>query len=1208
MKNINHGQPNIRGINYQQWAAIALFLQYCKFNDFKYIHLEPKKDKDFNLKLERQTLICEAKNRQKALSHSLLLSILKDIQKNKPLSESIKILVVCNKVSNTLLSDVKNYKYWTDKIKLKFERYSNKELSLLPFVDFWIIDQEKLKSLVYALFEDTLNYWLPEKMMSEKLKSILIDKFYDGSAVGKKYYKNEFIKFINENRKKIIEQSTLFNNKFSDLNSQFENIIIAARDNKKPKFGEFELASLSAQANKFLFLLDRLKEKKLALSAWGKLWNLINIHPFYFRIFDIFNKNISNEKNKKYILKYIMGHTKTIRKFYQSGFFDIDVVKTTKKILEDDKDNKFIEDVFEIVKKLITERGNDFFYLKTQRDSSWELSEITKTLQKIYEKANIELKEKIYKLIINAFNLIKDEGEFDHYVPREVFQIVETWLSNNFKDRFAIFIKELSNQYAKFYKKFGENLKFKGWEHMGSGVSFSGSYHISDRHFVSYVLAPAINKFYDQNKDRGWNFILSNCVTKTENVSVDKPDFLNRAVCQIVLNRYAEKDPKISNEAFDILSEFILSRNGIPHKSDLIYQILIGLDIPDDKKLKLVKVSTDKYKAPISVFVEQIISDLVKKEDKEAKEILIDWFNNPEYYKKIQFDSNVIQNIKNALEADLYFGIKLFNTFINSKFFIEEYDSFDVYEFARILHSILKKSFGTGKEILIKLMREKKLTKNQQILLCYSILQNPNNPEKDKKEDLIRIYGEFVNKFLDSLDNDIDKIYNRIDHSNAREAFIQFAEKLTINKEMEKALRIVEVFINDPDPFLPGKDPEDKEAVYNEHKRIVNGEKSPTITSIRGWCSWVLMKCSVLAGRDYIKKIIDLTEQLTKDENWYIKHMSCFALSQLAQARLTVLPNSVLLNNKDILFFGKNTKEALIRAKKVEDIAFDLLEDMSNGSNNVKKVLGESVLSVFDQMRALSEKDVLRFIKLIKKFPDEVIAKAGPLLIFFAEFRKNAFKDWKWAIPGHYDYLKPGQYNSGRIEKEVFKIIDDLKPEERFSFGASCERMIRENDSKSKDAEKYFEIAYRYLKRISKDYHENTLRIIYNSIQEGIQKDWHFNKWLDLYLNCLEKENKYYKDNLNEDNVMKMSWWPYYENSKILELIYNHKNKNEFLNALEIIVNFPKGIDIHESEAIIPLLEKFPKTNKQVKSIINKLFERNPAKYYEFRKKYLGKE
>ena len=152
MKKINHGQPNIRGINYQQWAAIALFLQYCKFNDFEYIHLEPRKEKDFNLKLEKQTFICEAKNRQKAVSHSLLLSILKDIQKNRSLTE-IKILIVSNKVSNSLLKDVKNYKYWPDRIKPKFKGYSNRELSLLPFVDFWVIDQENLKSLVYALLK-----------------------------------------------------------------------------------------------------------------------------------------------------------------------------------------------------------------------------------------------------------------------------------------------------------------------------------------------------------------------------------------------------------------------------------------------------------------------------------------------------------------------------------------------------------------------------------------------------------------------------------------------------------------------------------------------------------------------------------------------------------------------------------------------------------------------------------------------------------------------------------------------------------------------------------------------------------------------------------------------------------------------------------------------------------------------------------------------
>jgi len=37
------------------------------------------------------------------------------------------------------------------------------------------------------------------------------------------------------------------------------------------------------------------------------------------------------------------------------------------------------------------------------------------------------------------------------------------------------------------------------------------------------------------------------------------------------------------------------------------------------------------------------------------------------------------------------------------------------------------------------------------------------------------------------------------------------------------------------------QNPHDPENTYNEHKKIENGEGTPIITSVRGWCGWVLV-------------------------------------------------------------------------------------------------------------------------------------------------------------------------------------------------------------------------------------------------------------------------------------------------------------------------------------------------------------------------------
>lgn len=823
------GQSNYKGINAQVWAAMSLFLQYLRYADFSYIQLEAPEFEDFNLVFnDGHKIICESKDWKQEFGYSNLKKILSNILKKVTIGKKDEILIICTELNDDLRSRVEHMKYGSQFLAPEFKKkgFSNQQISVLDRVKFWKVQQEDNHLIVYALFSELLDFWLPEDELECKTDSILIKRIYEGSAKGKVYKREDIISEIDSMRKKASKYSGYFDDERVKIEMQLQNLIKAIKNNKAPEWASNQLSAISSKPSLMFFVVDLLSNKRIDdLRKWNDLWEMYKIYRFSFSLYKIFENNLHTEKNQNYILDFFEDNIGKIKRYYQHDFFDIDVVKIVSKILESNR-KEYPEKSFKIIEKLIANKKKDMFYLKIQKDSSWELEETAKLLLDIYQKSDSNLKKKIYLFIIDNFNLIKDEGEFDHYTPKGIFEILKIWISDDFEKKFPRFVKELINQYIKFYEKFGNKLGFNGWEHMGGGISFSGSYHISDRHFVGYVLIPAINKFYKQNEKEAWEFIKKHCITKTENVSVGSPDFLNRAVYSIVLERYKNKDKKVSDEAFKILKEFILSRKGIPHKSDLIYQALIGFDISDDKKMNLVRVSINVYKTPINVFVEQIVSNLIKNKNEEAKKILASWFDNPKYYERVRFDSNIIQNIKDAIETDFDFGISLFNSFVNSEFFINEYDSFDVYEFAKILHDILVKKFEVGMKISIDIMKRKKLSKNQQILLCHSLLQKSDNHNKDKKEDLIKIYDEFINPLLKFWDNDINTINKIIWHGNAREAFVQFAERLAINKKIEKALRIVNVFINDPDPFLPGKDPEDKEDIYNEHKRIENGGKS----------------------------------------------------------------------------------------------------------------------------------------------------------------------------------------------------------------------------------------------------------------------------------------------------------------------------------------------------------------------------------------------
>lgn len=1209
----NKGANNIKGVNYQQWAAMALFLQYLSFSDFEAINLEAPNSQDFDLLFKNKKIIGEAKGWQSNFSSTHLFRLLKNIHSNIALIDNDEILIVGSNISNNLIKNIENYKYFKNlkhHFKTKFKNNNEAELELLPRVKFWKINKKSLENLVYALFSEIISFWLPQDDLKEKLKDILIDNFYEGSSVGKTYTKSEFLSEIQSISKKAVSKTTLFNNEFRSLDRQFSNLIQDIKGQKKPQWGKYDMSSLSAQPNKMYFVLDQIKTEKFDLQEWELLWNVISIMPYYHILFNIFENNLNREKNKKYVFKFIKDNANEIKKFYQHDFFDIDVVKITKKILEKDKDSKFIKNAFDIVERLFIQRRNDIFYLKTQQDDSWERGEVAKYLKEIYQRANISLQDKIYRFIVSVFNLVEDDGNFSNYTPKEIFEIILEWLNKDLEKRLTVLTNVLSDQYSQPYKKFGKKLSFKGWEHMGGITSFWGNnYSVTDRHFIRYTLSPALEKYYgnSKNKKKAWKFIEDNCITKTKKVNAKRPDFLNRAVIKIILERYRNKDKKVSKEAKDILSEFILSRKGIPHKSELIYQSLLRGEFTSEKKWELVEVCVDRYKTPINPFVEQIVGDLAAKKHPQALITLSKWAKDPEYFRRTKFLGNsYLRNISQLVKTDFSKGFELFTDFTQSDYFIGSpkgtLDRFDAYEWARFLNEIMSNGhFKEGVGVLRNLAKKDSLSINEQILLTSSLC--PLEESKDDSKLLDKIYTEFLDSFLDDFNNNNENIGKKLTYSGAREAIVQYADRLvrhqTIEDRIKKTLRIIEVFKNDPDPYLPGKDPEDLENKYNLHQKIEQGEDQSTISTVRGWCAWVLAKSVVLDGQKYIPKLIDWTKGLTEDPNLYVKHMSCFPLAQLARVRLSIMPD-----DKNKLFFGQNKKEALSNAMKMEEIAFKLLKEISSSSENIKKALGKSILHAFDYIRSLNEKRALEFITTIKTFPDEVIAEASALFIYYAEFRKEAYKNWKWKGRGKYDDLEPEKFNDKIFKNILEDLLKNASSTITSKFGWQFNHLVGEIPSDSKEVPNYFRISHHYLNILSKKYDHETFVDIYMFIQKYIKDN--FEDCFELWRQCLKIEKPALEKYIKDGKINEVFWWPFHYNGEILSVVYKKAGEDDFIEWFKFLSDYPEGVNLGELKPAVEILKSFPKKNKLVGEIFEKLLK-NDTKYYNDREEWKNK-
>lgn len=916
-----------------------------------------------------------------------------------------------------------------------------------------------------------------------------------------------------------------------------------------------------------------------------------------FELFNILEKSIS-EKNDLFIIEFLQKYYEQLtgklrEEIFQGRFLRI-VQETLKKY------PKTVDGVYSLVKGVLALRQNEYKKLETKLSYSREKELVSELLEKIFTiyraQKEAEKLKNIITLIDKHFNLVGDDGRLVMYTPNNIFKILKDYVDIDFKNNFKETINFIIEQYSQEWKRYDKEIAYKGWELMGGGISqFGDQFSIRDRHFISYTLQPALNKYYEEDKDRAWKFIIDNCINRTiEEVSKEKPDFLNRSTLGILFKEY--KSGKYKKEAFKILSDFIKMQKGIPFKADLIFQALKGSKISDKDKWALIEVSLNAYdQIPINIFVEQITTDLVLKAHQKAAEALQEWVENSEYIKqqgrigRLYLIGNIAKLLEQELTVD--FSITLLKNYLSSDAFKNDLDRFNTFKVGRQIARVIHNKPDEGLSILSDIYEDPAFTVNQQIALTGSI----GDIEDSNIDLLIKVYKEFLLPILNNLEKDITTIEKRFSYKQARENIVQFANKLAKAKRIKEALDIVRIFVNDSDPCTPEKvDQEDPEGKYDEHKKIEQGEDTRAITTVRGWCAWVLTNCPVLSGRDYIEEIIDLTEKLTQDKNYYVQWRSCYPLSQLVRNRLAVMPE-----NKEELFFNKDKEKALNMAKRVENIAFNFLERISELNPKPKDVLMKALLRVFDHMRSLNQNDASKFIKSVANCGEEVITEAVPLFIYFAEFRAKSFKAWKWKIPGLYDDLETFD------NKEFKKILKEAMlrtSKTKSAFAWHFQGLVKESvpdKTDIKNAVKYsevFKISNQYLNILADSYDHQTFKNIYYFIQENISE--RFEECYKLWWKCLEKEKPVIKKLVKEGKVYEASWWPFYHNSEILMIVKQKDGNKEFLDSFEFLLDYPKEANIGDIGTVLKPLQALPSEyNERIEKIFDKLIDRNPNYY-----------
>ncbi|GAI07608.1 unnamed protein product, partial [marine sediment metagenome] len=187
---------------------------------------------------------------------------------------------------------------------------------------------------------------------------------------------------------------------------------------------------------------------------------------------------------------------------------------------------------------------------------------------------------------------------------------------------------------------------------------------------------------------------------------------------------------------------------------------------------------------------------LAKNENQKAKNIIKEWLKTPDFLQKSEMlGRDVVSRIEIYLDYLFPVGLKLFKDYISQDDFINNDKNIEVYRIAKILNKIIYQDFQSGIEIINNIIKNKKLSDNQQILVFNCLL--PKSEDINKPENLEifeKLYCEFLDPFLNNLNNDLKKIEKRITYSQSREVIIDFAEALAKNKKIKEAMRIIEIF------------------------------------------------------------------------------------------------------------------------------------------------------------------------------------------------------------------------------------------------------------------------------------------------------------------------------------------------------------------------------------------------------------------------------
>lgn len=1159
---MSKGANSQAGFNAQNWAALSLFVQYSGYRAFKHIELEQPKLADFVLVFSDKRIICESKK-----SHVTYADLREILNTIPTVNDQDEILIICTSTGPRLKEDLDNARYFPEVREqlVQNHQFTTRHLELMPKTKLWVIDKDMNEEIIRNLMVERFQSWLPDDELDDLISSLLVKNIYERSSKGGIYTKAEFNEEL-EKRKELLKKKDDYKHSERTARELITKLVDELSYADGSRFqSEHRLKAIIADSRLHYFAIQEIsKAKDLNLAAWDSFW-LATFSSYYSReVLRIFEDNVNSEGSAKYIVGFIKDNLQKLR-FRNMEEYEF---KSTADILMKavDASNALIRDSFELLKRIYAYSTDNPLFIEggSKGRDEWLLGELANGFDKLYGMGEQDIKADIVSYIYQTFDIVDEDYKYWHDTPFKFMEIIKEDLLAK-PSSFSFFLEQVKAQYTQQYKRF--KVKYDGWELMGGSVSnFGGEYEVHDRAFIKMIIKPHLARL---NTEEQWKLVDQYVSVKVSDVSEQKPDFMNRAFIPFLIGQYAEGNKK----AFRILSEFIKMRKGIPHKAEVIFfNVRDSRALTTDQKWNLLNVAIKEFGFPINVFMDQVLWELLENKHEEAIKTFSELLVNKDYMnRQVLFDTTVIQSIMRLISNTRTFdqGVVLLEEFLHGDYF-KSIDSFHSYDAKAPILDVLNKDFDRGIALIRSLIADKPLENQQRVF--GAVL-------RDTPDDLVeKMYLEIVKPELDQA-KEAKKLALKFTNTETRENFIWFGEKLSKKRNFKDAFYIARFFIDDPNPGLNSE--------YD--KEVISGKYDFTINTVRGCLAWILYPVISVPGREYLGQAFEITKKLCTDESLYVRQMSLLSLESLANNRHTTMPNS------------KEWFMDYPTAKGIEDFAFTMLRDKSNYHNAIMRHLAR----VFNRIRTLNEDQAIEVIDTFVKNGDkettdkkhgdkETLKELDSLIIFLAEFRKGAFRNW----PKARGVILP--YNPKPVQDKLKDFLENGSDEHRQSLVWHIVKLPEEPIRNNGDFDKFFNISMKYLPYALKKYDHHLFSHIHRFIEKYIDRK--FDDCYKIWRKSLDVERPViFAESKKDQHPGEYNYWPYHYNGSILVKVLENLGVGQFLKDLEFIVDYPDEAGLpYDFDKVLTVLEKVQSNQDDVKRVYEKLI----GKSYLINKSY----